>query len=312
MPPKKKKIDYDNFDPLEKVLDADLSENSKENYKMRAHTLSKKAGKPLIHVITHPETYIKEMENWYPKNTSRKAHMSFILTIFRYNPDLLCDHRKIYDAWSAAFNETHQKVIDRYETNKPSDRQVEGYVSYQDIIKKRDSLDEGSIERLLLGFYTYLYPMRCDYGKVRIYKNRLPAEKDREANYILIKEDKGVLHLGSYKTSKTYGNHEIELPNELFEDLQASLKEKEREWLFVDSKGNPQSRNTYCSWTLRIFKELFNKPLTVSIIRHSFINQLNMSDLSVKEKKEIAQKMGHSIQTQDIYRLIFKEKEVKE
>jgi hypothetical protein len=307
MPPKKKKID-ENFDPLEKVLDADLSDNSKENYKMRAHTLTKKADKPLIYIIMHPEIYIKELEKWYTKNTSRKAHLSFILSMFRYNPDLMCDHRKIYDTWSEAFNETHKKVIDRYETNKPSDRQIEGYVPYDEIIKKRDSLEEGSIERLLLGFYTHLRPMRCDYGMVRIYKNRLPAEKEREHNYILMKEDKAILHLGQYKTSKTYGNHEIELPDELLKDLEANLKIQERDWLFVDSRGNPQSRNTYCSWTLRVFKDLFNKPLTVSIIRHSFINQLNMSDLSIKEKKDIAQKMGHNIQTQDIYRLIFKDK----
>lgn len=311
MPPKKKKINYDTFDPLEKIKDADLSENSKENYVIRAHTLSKKAGKPLMYIILHPEIYIDELHKWYPKHTSCKAHMSFILSIFRYNPDLLCDHRNIYDKWSEAFTSTHQKVIDRYETNKPSERQVEGYVPFQEIIKKRDSLEEGSISRLLLGFYTYLKPMRCDYGMVKIYKNKLPTEKEREANYILMKDDSATLHLGSYKTSKTYGNHEIDLPEELFKDLKASLNAEEREWLFVDSKGKPQSRNTYCSWTLRVLKELFNKPLSVSLIRHSFINQLNMSELSIKEKKEIAQQMGHNIQTQDVYRLIFKDKSLE-
>jgi hypothetical protein len=306
MPPKKKKID-ENFDPLEKINQSDLSENSKENYRMRASTLSKKAEKPIMEIIMNPSVYIKKLDEWYPKNTSRKAYLSFILSIFRYNPDLLCDNRKVYETWSEEFNETHKKVIDRYETNKPSDRQTEGYVPYDEIIQKRDSLEKGSIERLLLGFYTHLYPMRCDYGKVRIYKNRLSSEKEREQNYVLIKEkeEKAILHLGQYKTSKTYGKHEIEIPDELFKDLEESLKKEEREWLFVDSRGNPQSRNTFCSWTLRVLKELFNKPLTVSIIRHSFINQLNMSQLSIKEKKEIAQKMGHSIQTQDVYRLIF-------
>jgi hypothetical protein len=33
-----------------------------------------------------------------------------------------------------------------------------------------------------------------------------------------------------------------------------------------------------------------------------------MTDLSIKEKKDIAQQMGHNIQTQDLYRLIFKDK----
>ncbi|QIG60216.1 hypothetical protein [Dishui Lake large algae virus 1] len=306
MPPKKKKIDP-SFDPLQNIMKADLSDNSKENYAMRAHTLSKKADKPLIDIILNPKTYIRKLNEWYPKDTSRKAHLSFILAIFRYNPDMTCDHRDVYEKWSGAFTNTHQQVINRYELNKPSDRQMEGYVPYADIIKKRDELEPGSIERLLLGFYTYLKPLRCDFGMVRLYNGRLPAEKEREKNYILLKDDKAILNLSAYKTSKTYGTHELELPELLRNDLLESLKKDHREWLFVDSDGKPQSRNTYCVWTLRLFKKLFGKPLTVSLIRHSFINQLNMSELSIKEKKDIAHQMGHNIQTQDVYRLIFQE-----
>ena len=303
MPPKKK-TDV-NIDPMLKIMEADLSDNSKENYKMRAHTLEKKSGKPLVYIILHPEIYIEELQKWYPKNTSCKAHMSFILSIFRYNPDIMCDNRKIYEKWSKAFNDTHQKVIDRYETNKPTERQVEGYVPYKDIIKKRDELEEGSIERLLLGFYTHLRPRRCEYGKIYIYTNKLPSEKERESNYIHINSDKATLHLGTYKTSKTYNDYEIELPEPLLKDLKLSLKNNDRDWLFVDSKRNWQSNNTYCAWTLRVFKKLFNKPLTVSLIRHSYIDSMDMNNLSIKERKDIAQEMGHNIDTQQIYKLIF-------
>lgn len=306
MPPKKKKVDP-SFDPLENIMKSDLSDNSKQNYAMRASTLSKRAEKPLVEVILNPAAYIRKVREWYPKDTSSKAFLSFVLSVFRYNPEFTCDNRKAYEKWAEAFTNTHQKVIDRYETNKPSDRQAEGFVPYADIVKKRDELEPGSVERLLLGFYTHLRPLRCDFGMVRIYHGRLPAEKDREKNYILIKDTNAVLNLSAYKTSKTYGTHELELPEPLYKDLLESLKKDSREWLFVDSNGNPQSRNTYCAWTLRLFKRLFNKPLTVSLIRHSFINQLNMSELSVKEKKDIAQQMGHNVQTQDVYRLIFKE-----
>lgn len=304
MPPKKKKTDI-NMDPMLKIMEADLSDNSKENYKMRAHTLEKKAGKPLMYIILHPEIYIEELQKWYPKNTSCKAHMSFILSIFRYNPDIMCDNRKLYEKWSKAFNDTHQKVIDRYETNKPTQRQIEGFVDYADIIKKRDELEEGSIERLLLGFYTHLRPLRCDFGMVHLYYNKLPSEKEREKNYIFINGDKAILHLGTYKTSKTYNDYEIELPEPLLKDLKLSLKNNDRDWLFVDSNNKPQSRNTYCSWTLRVFKKLFNKPLSVSLIRHSYVNQLDMNKLSIKERKEIAEQMLHNIDTQQIYKLIF-------
>ena len=306
MPPKKK-TDV-NMDPMLKIMEADLSDNSKENYKMRAHTLEKKSGKPLMYIIIHPEIYIEELHKWYPKNTSCKAHLSFILSIFRYNQDIMCDNRKIYEKWSDEFNETHKRVMDRYETNKPTERQAEGFVDYADIIKKRDELEGGSIERLLLGFYTHLRPRRCEYGKIYIYTNKLPSEKERESNYIQINGDKATLHLGTYKTSKTYNDYEIELPEPLLKDLKLSLKNNDRDWLFVDINGKPYNRNSYCAFTLRVFKKLFNKPLTTSLIRHIYISsELNMNKLSIKEKKEIAQDMAHNIHTQDTYRLIFKE-----
>ena len=307
MPPKKKK-NTKNMDLMLQIASSELSDNSKENYRMRAQTLEKRSGKTLINIATNPDIYIPEIQAWYPNNTSRKAYMSFILSLFRYNPDFMCDNRKFYEKWSNAFNDTHRQVMDRYETNKPTERQVEGYVKYTDIIKKRDELEEGSIERLLLGFYTHLRPLRCDFGMVKIYKEKLPTEKERESNYIHINSDKATLHLETYKTSKTYGNYEIELPEPLLKDLKLSLKNKDREWLFVDSNNKAQTRNTYCSWTLRVFKKLFNKPLSVSLIRHSYINELNMNDLSIKEKKEIAEQMHHNVQTQDLYRLIFKDK----
>jgi len=52
-------------------------------------------------------------------------------------------------------------------------------------------------------------------------------------------------------------------------------------------------------------KKLFNKPLTISLIRHSYINSLDFNKLSVIEKENIAKDMAHTVNTQDRYRLIF-------
>jgi len=303
MPPKKKALD---IDLLQKVIESELSDNSKENYKMRAHTLEKKLGKPILHIVLHPATYIPEITKLYPANTSRKAHLSFILSLFRYNPDFTCDHRKAYEQWAKEFNDARQKVIEHYETNKPTNRQADGYVAYNDIIKKRDELEPGSIDRVLLGFYTHLRPRRCEYNMVRLYNTRLPSEREREKNYILINDDKATLHLGDYKTSKVYNNYEIELPEPLLKDLKLSLKNNDREWLFVDNKNQPYTRNSYCAWTLRVFKKLFGKRLTTSLIRHIYVSsELNMNKLSVKEKKQIALDMAHGLPLQDLYRLAF-------
>ena len=64
----------------------------------------------------------------------------------------------------------------------------------------------------------------------------------------------------------------------------------------------------YTAWTLRQFKAIFKKPLTVSLIRHSFINTLDFNKLSIKERREIATSMAHSIDVQGFYRLYFNDK----
>ena len=229
--------------------------------------------------------------------------MSFILGIFKYNKKLQTDYEKEYEKWLEAFKEADSTVNKRYETNAPTKRQVDGYVPYDKIIKARDEQPIGSIRRLLLGFYTYLKPMRLEYAKVALYKDKSKVPDEPEANYIILKP--GRLIITHFKTRKHHDSYDILLPKPLLEDLNTSLEKEPREWLFVNAKNEPFSPALYSSWTMRHFKAIFKKPLTVALIRHSFINTLDFNQLSISEKKEIALAMGHTVETQDRYRLIF-------
>ena len=69
--------------------------------------------------------------------------------------------------------------------------------------------------------------------------------------------------------------------------------------------GEPMLKNTYTKWCNRVLERLFGRALTVSLIRHAYINTLDFNKLTIKEKEEIAADMTHSAGMQDKYRLIF-------
>lgn len=266
-----------------------------------------RAGKDVTiqEVVLNPTTYVKDLKRWYgDKVTTHKTMISTLLGLFRYNEDFKYKHKKIYDVWLEEFQRVKKLVEARYEANKPSERQIQGYVPYAEIVEARDKLPEGHLHRVLLGMYTHLRPMRCEYARVAIFRGKVPANNE-EPNFILLKAGEGRLILRHFKTRKHHEAYNLELPKPLVNDIVKSLEEAPRDWLFVNRSQEPYLNHLYTKWTMRVFQTIFKKPLTVALIRHSFVNTLDMNKLSIAEKKEIALSMAHTVEMQDRYRLLF-------
>jgi len=292
---------------LKAIQSSSLSMITKRNYLQKGIVLVKLVDKPLDYIIKNPKVVIKIINREYPNVGSRKTFYTFILALFRYNPDLKCKLKKAFAAWSEEFSKCDQTIVDRYKENAPTDKQIEGYVKYEDIVKKRDSLEDGTDEKLLLSMYTYIPPLRADFGKVALYGHGV-TEKDRtEANYIY---DSSELVLRHYKTAKSHKEFRKELPKELSVQIKKSLEKRKRDYLFTMKDGKPMLRNTFTKWCNRMLERLFERPLTVSLIRHAYINTLDFNKLTIKEKEEIAADMTHTAGMQDKYRLIFTDKDV--
>lgn len=285
---------------------SDLSEKSKATYISTITTLLNKTKIDSINeIILNPKKNVPLLYKLYQTKTSLKTVICSILALFRYNPKFKCGFSEEYNAWKLAFDDAKKDVVKRYESNEPSERQKNNYVEYDEIVKMRDSLPVGDIRRLLLGIFTHLPPGRCEYSRVAIYKGRLPAEEKREANYIQIRGKNVNMYIREYKTKKHHDETETVFPEELATDFFKSLEDQPRDWLFVNTRGEPFTNVLFTQWTIGIFKKLFNKRLGVSLIRHSFINTLDFNTMSIREKRVIADQMKHSIALQDEYRLIF-------
>lgn len=287
---------------MQAIENSDLSMVTKRNYYQKGVVLMKLIEEPLDYIILHPHEVIKKLNKAYPNVGSRKTFYTFILALFRYNSNLKCRYKKEYDEWMKEFTDTDKQITDRYKENAPTKKQQEGFVAFDEIVKKRDSLEDGTDEKLLLSLYTYIPPLRADFGKVAIYEEDVPEKERKEDNYIY---DNSELVLRRYKTAKSHKEFSKELPKELVKQIKESLKKRPRKYLFTMRGGEPLLKNTYTKWCNRVLARLFGKPLTVSLIRHAYINTLDFNKLTIKEKEEIAADMTHSAGMQDKYRLIF-------
>lgn len=288
---------------IKAIMDAKLSQITKRVYLQRLKVMMEELQMNIQMLIKSPKEVLQWIQDNYSSEQTRKSYISAILAVFRHNVGLKEDEKEVYLLWYDAFSNVHNTIEERYKRNEPTQKQKDVYVPFKDVVSARDKLKIGSYERLLLSFYTYLPPLRCDFNKVRIYKE---GDSIHETNYIIVNDGTcGSLVLNEYKTQKGKDSYKKELPTQLCAELYESLATHPREWLFVDKSGNPFSAKSYTQWANRIIARVLGKRMTVSMLRHSFINSLDFNKLTVAEKEVIARDMAHTVGTQDRYRLIF-------
>ncbi len=94
----------------------------------------------------------------------------------------------------------------------------------------------------------------------------------------------------------------IELSNE----IRASLKQHPRDYLFTEARvSKPYTSCGFQLWASRTLKALFNRPCTLTLLRHSYISyMLAYGQLSIKDREELARDMCHNVTTQAQYQFI--------
>ena len=172
-------------------------------------------------------------------------------------------------------------------------------LTFSDLEVKRDSLADGTILKLLLGFYTYIPPVRADYFSTEI----LPFNETPEMpNYIYHDAHKSQLTLTDFKTSKLYKKIVHDLPEPLHQLLVNSLQQMPRKYLFVNKFGKPFNRYTFSHWANQQLDNIFQKGLTLTMLRHIFISTIDFNNSTPEQLQKIGQQMGHNVSQQLLYK----------
>lgn len=205
--------------------------------------------------------------------------------------------------WREILKNNLKPYEERRMNSLPTETQLQKggtYIKYDDILKKRDSLPFGSIEKLLIGFYTHIPPVRADYFATEIITFK---EKPTQPNYIRrISPTESWVVLNDFKTKKHFKQIKNKLPSELNDELVESLRLQPRKYVFVNQTGQPFTRNSFSKWSTRVLSRIFETEMTLNIIRHLFINTITFDDKTAKEITDISSKMGHDILTHIKYR----------
>ena len=173
-------------------------------------------------------------------------------------------------------------------------------IPFDKICELRDHLELGSDPRLLISLYTMIPPIRGDFGNMKVNDTVLD---DPKGNYLVTSTPPRII-LNEYKTYRKYSQIEIPIPEELMNELRASLDRKPRDYVFVNRRGEPYIRASFVSWADYNLKKCFGPDFSLSMFRHIYLSRpdLGLDKMTLGERKHLAHQMGHDVPTQMKYK----------
>lgn len=287
-----------------------LKEKTKNEYISRLTLFSKIAKRSIFECIKEPVWTINQILKYVQKNnfgihTADKIASCFI-SIFTYNQTFKENHKDLYLKWVSEISNRIKSTIDKkYESNAPTKRQIGAYVNFDKIIETRNKLKHGSQERLLLFMYTEIPPVRNDFYRMKIYRNKPKFDIN---NYLVLRTNprlKSYITLNEFKTAGTYKQIKFDIPSTLVREIQLSLTALPRDYLFVSTRNNEtyNSPNSFDQWANRTLKQIFNCNISLTTLRHIYLSRrdLQIETRSGSERKIISSVMGHSLAQQQKY-----------
>jgi hypothetical protein len=282
-----------------------ISENSRQLYIYQLKALAKLfPGLSYDAILKQPKASYRQIKKAYPNLNTQRSYIAAIKALFKHVDGLQCVFKNEAEKWNDIYMKLSSHINTKVENAILSDREVKNWVEWPVVIDTVHTLEKneyGSIRHLLLACYTYIEPLRQDYGYIRITK-RDPS--DPTENYMVFGKNKTTLYLNNYKTAKKYNTLIRPIPDKLRQVILHSLKQSPRKYLFVDTFGNPyKNRNSYTKFCNKILYSIFQpKKVTVSTLRHSFISSIDYNRALPGQLFKVARYMAHSVAQQQLYR----------
>ena len=153
-------------------------------------------------------------------------------------------------------------------------------------------------EAALLGLYTLIPPRRRSFATFLTVIDK-DEKEDPDLNYLVLDGRNPILLvLNNYKTSKTYGRVEIRLPSSLKRLFRNHLKESKLvsgDRVFKTTWGKPYQLTNLSNYLQNTFNKATGNYISFNLLRHIYITHHLSTPRSLKYKKLLASRMGHSI-----------------
>jgi hypothetical protein len=281
----------------------DLSQGSLRTYCSILKNISKQMKVPFEKpedVINHYKNIEKHLVDIPAKN--RKTRLSALIVFIDKEPN----------SKDAVESFRHQMMADGKETDKLideqklTDRQKEGMMEYDDVMKmyrtleqevvpllKRDSVDKKQFQKVqmyvLLSCLLLIPPRRSlDYTEFK-----LRDIDPNENNFMRTEKRKPFFVFNKYKTASKYKQQREEIPSKLKSIISAWEKLNKNDWLLMNCNQSSKISPTQLTHLLYNF---FEKPVSTSMLRHIYLSNKYKDVPALKEMKATAANMGHSVE----------------
>jgi hypothetical protein len=234
------------------------------------------------------------------KYNVRKTYLSAIVAISKG------ENEKVVSAYHQLMMNDAEHYNNEQKENKMTEHQKENWMSWEEILQKRDKLkdrvwwvlNESDPDRenllelqkyIITCCYTLIPPRRAkDFSEMKC--RDYDEAKD---NYY----HKGVFTFNDYKTSRFYGKQTVRVPKVLELMLGRWIKKipADQEYLFSDYEGKKLTSSTIGKILISVFK----KKISVNMLRHAYITD-NLAP-KIKELEDEAKDMGQSTGQQKLY-----------
>lgn len=292
---------------LQHIMEAELSPASKRQYVHSLQMLqSLMRGMSFQDILKSPEITLPRIKMQYTNPQTQKALISGIKAAFKHVPGLKDKFELAYNVWHEQAKELQKDILDRVATAVPTETEVEKWVVWPEILAKVHELAKtqyASLDHLVLAMYSLMEPMRADFGKVRILDSPPPPDDFEENHIVFTNPSMAHLIMKSYKTSAKYGEYRRMIPEELTRIIYASIMTTPRHYLFIDESGKPyDNKNSFGKFVNRTLAKIFGRSVTIRILRHSFISNIDFNTTTPAQLMEYSRNMLHSISQQQLYR----------
>ena len=273
-------------------------------------TVNKKKD-PLFLKTTEPQ---KVVENLIENGLSQSM-IGNLLTLILVLGNILELEKDKIDFYKKQKVQNQIKYMTKQQEQEKNEKEKENWVNINDLKKiptywKRQfdkstqNKKVNALKWLVSSLYmtaNYLPPER---GNIYIKMKYTQTYPENDNNNYFVDSEKKQLFLNDFKTVKSLGKKVFKIPknSKIIKALKAYRNYNNSEWLLINPKNNKPFTSPRFTEFLQSVFEPTGKKVSSLILRKIFISNMFKNDKTIKERKKIASKMLHTVNTaQSIY-----------
>jgi hypothetical protein len=237
---------------------------------------------------------------------TKKLYYAVAKTLLRDVGDAdYAEAEKFYGEKMTSYNDALRHIAENQEMT-PREKAL--WIDWPDVELLREKLIKEMMDMdsyqdaVIIGLYSYLPPVRCDYAPLCVYSQE---PNDASGNYLVLPEaagEKAYFIFNEFKTAKSLGRQRLTVPTKLRALLNGWRVLNPGESLLIKKNGTAMTEPALSKRVRQIFKKHTDRNTGINILRHSYATWMRRGEPSLKDQKKIAGAMMHSVGMNNLYR----------